>query len=123
MTESVFPFPSALAALEAAGESTRLRLLAQRQHRPPDAQLPVRDPDPRPAERDQRPDQQRDEDDVAEPRAQPGVAHVHLCAEQHSECDGRQIPPPRHGQPLVERGGAGRRRPGGRVVILHERRG
>ena len=28
MTEAVFPFPSALAALEAAGESTRLRLLA-----------------------------------------------------------------------------------------------
>ena len=31
--------------------------------------------------------------------------------------DGRQVPPPRDRQPLVERGGAGRRRRGGRVVI------
>ena len=52
-----------------------------------------------------------------------GAAKAHLCAEQHSECDGRQIPPPRDGQPLVERGDAGRRRRGGGVVILHERRG
>ena len=50
------------------------------------------------------PPRQRDRHDVADPRPHARITHVHLGAQQDPDADRQQVPPQRHGQPLVEPG-------------------